>query len=171
MSDQPSGEKWKYTYEDLARAAGMKVNTVQAHKSRGNFDPEDLWSVTIWLMNHAKPELKHRLKAAFYEGLFTKEDSAGYQPTAWYVDDSKLVDEWPDVTVSICDEGGQEVAEVQCYESIDATRRNALLIAAAPDLLSATQQCLECWESGSPIDANSDAANAVRAAMLKAEGN
>ena len=53
--------QWTFTYQDLCDLTGMSLNTVQTHRKRNNFDPDNLESVLVWLARNAKPELKARM--------------------------------------------------------------------------------------------------------------
>lgn len=40
---------WGYSYEDIAKAAGMQPDSVRVAASRGKFDPSDLASVVEFI--------------------------------------------------------------------------------------------------------------------------
>ena len=54
-------DQWIFNYEDLVELTGLKHNTIYQHRARGNFDPDDIWSVMLWLARHARPELRNQL--------------------------------------------------------------------------------------------------------------
>lgn len=54
-------EQHVWTYDDLVKLTGKARNTIYQHVARGSFDPEDLFSVVVWLARHAKPQLKRRM--------------------------------------------------------------------------------------------------------------
>lgn len=52
-----------YNYEDLQTLTGMELKALYQHKTRGNFDPENLESVLIWLARHAREDVRQRMVA------------------------------------------------------------------------------------------------------------
>ena len=52
---------YTYTYDTLTEITGMDRNEVYQHKTRGNFHPADFTSTLVWLVRHAKPEIKERI--------------------------------------------------------------------------------------------------------------
>jgi hypothetical protein len=59
-----------YNYATLARLTGMNYDAVCQHRSRGNFDPNDLASVLVWLGRHAKKDLRQRLLHAALDRIY-----------------------------------------------------------------------------------------------------
>jgi len=59
-------EKFYYTYEDLSRITGLKVETLYLYRAWGYFDIEDLESMILFIAEKIKQkkrvELKKRLK-------------------------------------------------------------------------------------------------------------
>jgi hypothetical protein len=41
--------KWRYGYNDIAAATGLRRSTVMSYASRGRFDPDDLGSVARFI--------------------------------------------------------------------------------------------------------------------------
>ncbi len=54
-------QEFTYNYQVLSRLSGMKMNSLHQAKCRGDFDPEDLESVVIWLARHGKASLRRRM--------------------------------------------------------------------------------------------------------------
>lgn len=54
-------EDHSYTYQDLSRLTGKKLNTIYQHVARGTFDPNDLGSVVKWVARHGKKNVKREI--------------------------------------------------------------------------------------------------------------
>lgn len=50
--------QWTYNYETLAKLTGLARDTVYQHKSRGYFDPDDLKSVILYVLEYGGIELQ-----------------------------------------------------------------------------------------------------------------
>lgn len=59
----PVPSLWSYNYETLAALSGLSVNSVQQHKTRGSFDPNDLRSVILWLARNGPDDLRQDILA------------------------------------------------------------------------------------------------------------
>jgi hypothetical protein len=53
-----------YTYRDLGRLSGLRLNTISQHVRRGNLDPGALESVVLWLSRHGSLDLRQRMLCA-----------------------------------------------------------------------------------------------------------
>lgn len=56
-----SSNDWAFSYLDLARLTGMTYAAVVQHKTRKNFDPQNLESVILWIARHAEPGLRQQI--------------------------------------------------------------------------------------------------------------
>jgi hypothetical protein len=57
---RPRGQ-FTFDYEDLERVTGLPRDTCMQHRVRGQFDPEQLETVLLYIMRHAKEGLREQL--------------------------------------------------------------------------------------------------------------
>jgi hypothetical protein len=62
-------KQFAYTYQDIAKAVGLKVRSVQNARSRGEFDPENLASVAAYINGRIHPRLAEALGPELTEEL------------------------------------------------------------------------------------------------------
>ncbi len=60
----PSAATFTYGYLDLAKLTNMATDTVYQHASRGEFDPERIDTVMLWLAKHGSDKLRIALMHA-----------------------------------------------------------------------------------------------------------
>ena len=60
-------QQWTFTYADLADLTGLSANTLQQHRRRGSFDPEDLGSIVLFAARHAPLEFRQEILKAMLE--------------------------------------------------------------------------------------------------------
>ncbi len=54
------GRKWRYGYDEIARATGLRRSTVMTYASRGRFDPADLASVAQFIASRSEGSAPYR---------------------------------------------------------------------------------------------------------------
>ena len=74
----PKRTDFLFGYPDLARLTGMTHEALQQHRTRQNFDPENLESILLFVARHGAPKLRHRLIA--YSTMRLLPEKAGKRP-------------------------------------------------------------------------------------------
>lgn len=59
-------ERHFWTYDDLAEFTGKSRMAIHQAAHRGSFDPDDLATVIIYAVRHAKAEMRIKVITAFY---------------------------------------------------------------------------------------------------------
>lgn len=62
------GNRYFWTYRDLAKLSGLSENAVQQHKSRGALDPGSLRSVALFLAANGTEQLRQEINGALLGG-------------------------------------------------------------------------------------------------------
>ena len=58
-----------FNYQILSRLTGLNVNSLQQDRSRGRLNPDDLWSVCLYLAARVSPQKRLELLQAAFNPL------------------------------------------------------------------------------------------------------
>ena len=57
---------FQFGYTDLHKITGMWLKAIYQHKTRGNFDPENLESIVCWVIRHGTEEFRDKILGYAY---------------------------------------------------------------------------------------------------------